>query len=139
MDTSPSYMKMCEKASEIKVYWKPDFGDFYISLAGGISSESQPITSELELGLPYMNQIKAVWLPRQDQLQEIISDQYTEPWDLAVEFANALMGDDSDYFNRFLSMEQLWLAYVMNQKFNKRWNGRDWVLLLPLGMNGSSA
>jgi hypothetical protein len=127
-------MKMCEKASEIRVYWKPDFGDFYVSMAGGISSESQPITSELELRLPYMNQIKAVWIPRQDQLQEIISDHYTTPWDLAVEFANTLMGDDSDYFDKFLSMEQLWLAYVMNRKFDKRWDGQDWALFSPLDM-----
>jgi hypothetical protein len=134
MDASPLYMKMCEKASEIMVYWKPDFGDFYVSMAGGILSECQPITSELELRLPYMNQIKALWIPRQDQLQEIISDHYTTPWDLAVEFANALMGGASDYFDKFLSMEQLWLAYVMKQKFNKRWDGKDWVLCLPLDM-----
>jgi hypothetical protein len=127
MDITYKYIEMCKKAEEIQNNWKPEFGDFYVSMAGGLTSESQTINSELELKMPYMIQIKAVWLARQDQLQMIINDQYAASWDLAVEFANALIGDKADYFEKFLSMEQLWLAYVMNQKFSKRWNGKDWL------------
>jgi len=127
MDTSSEYLKMCETASEITNTWHYTFGDFYVSLAGGISSEAQAIVSDLELHRSYMQQIKAVWLPRQDQLQALILDQYATPWDLVIEFANTLMSDKASYFDKFPSMEQIWFAYIMDKKFNKKWTGKDWL------------
>ena len=32
-----------------------------------------------------------------------------------------------NYLRQFTSMEQLWLAFVMKEKYNKTWNGKDWV------------
>jgi len=127
MDTSSEYIKMCEKATEIMNTWHYAFGDFYVSLVAGISSEAQAIVSDLELHRSYMQQIKAVWLPRQDQLQALIIDQYATPWDLVIEFANTLMSDEASYFDNFPSMEQIWCAYIMDKKFNKKWTGKDWL------------
>jgi len=31
-----------------------------------------------------------------------------------------------NYTAIFNSMEQLWLAFVMKEKFDKVWNGEDW-------------
>ena len=127
MDTSSDYLKMCEKATEITNHWHYEFGDFYVSLAADIASEAQTIVSDLELHSSYMHQIKAVWLPRQDQLQALILDQYATPWDLVIEFANTLMSDKTSYFEKFPSMEQIWIAYIMDKKFNKTWDGKNWV------------
>jgi hypothetical protein len=127
MDTSSDYIKMCERAEEIINNWLYEFGDFYVSMAAGITSETQTIVSDLELQRSYMNQIKAVWLPRQDQLQAFILDQYATPWDLLIEFVNALMSDKASYFDKFPSMEQIWIAYIMDKKFHKKWNGKDWL------------
>jgi hypothetical protein len=127
MDTSSEYITMCEKATEIMNKWHYKFGDFYVSLVAGIPSEAQTIVSDLELHSSYMHQIKAVWLPRQDQLQALILDQYATPWDLVIEFANTLMSDKASYFDRFPSMEQIWIAYIMDKKFNKKWTGTDWL------------
>jgi hypothetical protein len=127
MDTSSEYIKMCEKAEEIMHTWHYAFGDFFVSMTAGISSEPQTLVSDLELHASYMHQIKAVWLPRQDQLQALILDQYATPWDLVIEFANTLMSDKASYFDRFPSMEQIWLAYIMAKKFNKTWTGADWL------------
>jgi hypothetical protein len=127
MDTSSDYIKMCEQAAEIMNNWHYEFGDFYVSMSAGITSETLLIASDLELQKSYMDQITAVWLPRQDQLQAFILDQYATPWDLLIEFVNTLMSDKASYFEKFPSMEQIWIAYIMDKKFHKKWTGNDWL------------
>ena len=48
MDDSSSYIKMCESAKVIQKKWKPEFGDFFVSMSLGMASPCQPITSDLE-------------------------------------------------------------------------------------------
>jgi hypothetical protein len=127
MDKSSPYIKMCESAKVIQKKWKPDFGDFFVSMSLGLTSPCQPITSDLEKKVSYLKTIKAVWLPRQDQLQEMVTENYAMPWDLAVAFSNVLMGDNALYFDKFDSMEKLWLAFIMREKYKKKWNEGDWV------------
>ncbi|MCJ7669584.1 MAG: hypothetical protein MUO61_03590 [Dehalococcoidia bacterium] len=108
MDKSEINIKMCEKAGEIQSL-APNpkiiiFGgnDYYFHL-----DRDAPL----------------VWLPRQDQLQEIYGD-----YPKCVE-AIYMSEEACIPFNwcDFSSMEQLWLAYVMKDKYNKVWNGEDWV------------
>ncbi len=68
MDKSPSYIKMCESAKVIQTMWKPDFCDFFVSVSSGRTSLCLSLVSELEKKVSYLKSIKAVWLPRQDQL-----------------------------------------------------------------------
>ena len=70
-----------------------------------------------------------VWLPRQDQLQEMT-------WDFP--FAQAF--DDLERFSESVSFkivkqqslpklptwEQLWLAFAMKEKYDKVWDGTNW-------------
>jgi len=60
---------------------------------------------------------RAVWLPRQDQLQEMITREHGRfsLVELFHHFANK-------HFYEFRSMEQLWLAYVMCLEFKRKWN-----------------
>lgn len=76
--------------------------------------------------------VKGVWIPRQDQLQKILGkERFIGHW-------------DGEYFNpscfyiwfeqnhlycitNFTSMEQLWLAFVMMEKYKKIWDGEKWV------------
>lgn len=79
--------------------------------------------------------IDTIWLPQQDQLQEMVMPKW-----------KFVAGGDYDHplaellrkFTRFwgsfsmseaISMEQLWLAFVMAEKFNKQWDGERWVAL----------
>ncbi len=93
MDKSTPYIKMCESAKVMQKQWKPELGDFFVSMSLGLTSSCQPITSDLEKKLSYLKTIKAVWLPRQDQLQEMVIEKYATPWDLTIAFSNVLMGD----------------------------------------------
>jgi len=126
MDKSSAYIKMCESAKVIQKQWKPDFGDFFVSMSLGLTSACQPITSDLEKKVSYLKTIKAVWLPRQDQLQEMVIEKHATPWDLAIAFSNVLMGDNASYFDKFDSMEKLWLGFIMLGKYKKQWKEGEW-------------
>ena len=127
MDKSSNYIRMCENIEEIQEQWQPEFGDFYVSMSLGLTSPCQPIMSDLEKKVSYLKTIKAVWLPRQDQLQEMVIENYAMPWDLAIAFSNVLMGENASYFERFDSMEKLWLALIMLEKYKRKWNDGEWV------------
>jgi hypothetical protein len=90
-------------------------------------------TGEAAAGLEHEQWIpreQCIWLPRQDQLQEIVHAE----GQLAIVnvmselplFARSL-AFDGDW--RWISetWEQLWLAFVMSREYNKFWNGTDWV------------
>uniref|UniRef100_A0A6M3LP22 Uncharacterized protein n=1 Tax=viral metagenome TaxID=1070528 RepID=A0A6M3LP22_9ZZZZ len=127
MDTSETYIKMCTKAGELQATRVLEIGDYYAyrNKFGYlvIGSDSFPeTTKQIFIG-------GCIWLPRQDQLQEMIQNQYGQLGKLSpfgicqkiYKFAGAtLISQD------LMSMEQLWLAFVMKEKCNKIWNGTDW-------------
>jgi len=127
MDKSSAYIRMCESAKVVQEQWKPEFGDFYVSMSLGLTSPCQPIMSDLEKKVSYLKTIKAVWLSRQDQIQEMVIENYATPWDLAIAFSNVLMGDNASYFEKFDSMEKLWLAFIMLEKYKRKWEKGGWV------------
>jgi len=73
---------------------------------------------------------KKVWLPRQDQLQEILFSQKT----IKACFYRDIHGLSKDFYlfafqhPEFKSFEQLWLAFVMSEKYNKIFEGKDWII-----------
>ena len=136
MDTSETYIKMCD-CPEIqklspgdkellliiqrgKPYWDKKGNCFfrpYPEMPTWISGISQPI-----------------WLPRQDQIQEMLDPKpYPGMFLKFVKFLgwDGISWDSHNYPNWgniscFSSMEQLWLAFLMKEKFNKSWNGKEW-------------
>jgi len=115
MDTSETYIKMCN-CEEIQGQWKPNKIDFapYYSLA-------------IPMNIPRKSR---VWLPRQDQLQEMVGEEY--PIDLLYGFHRFYNTMGCDLYPHTIngaktSMEQLWLAFVMKEKYNKVWYGSDWI------------
>ncbi|MCP3680290.1 MAG: hypothetical protein GY782_08595 [Gammaproteobacteria bacterium] len=109
MDTSPEYIKMCEKAGEIQ-------------------KDKLEIISMKDF---YDIENKLVWLPRQDQLQDMIDHALEifksdlNQWSID----NALAIDDDNYIwiGYFDSLERALLAFIMHEKYNKKWNGEEWV------------
>ncbi len=105
MDTSKEYIKMCD-CEEIQNEWTRQAGDFY-------SINREDVSVYFGMDDSYM-----MWLPRQDQLQEMIkldtyewikkcwSEVQTEPLPL--------------------SMEKLMLEIVMWEKHSAMWTGSEW-------------
>ena len=121
MDTSETYIKMCDcpeiQGQRLAVEWEQ--GDWAL-LCGRADSRlvviSDP-TTKLFAG-------KAVWLPTQHQLQEMLDETPME----AVQ-GLAAFGIYFDFgYKTEDTFEQFWLRHVMFEKHNKRWNGEAWIL-----------
>lgn len=127
MDTSKEYILMCEKAAEVQELWEPKQNDF--AFCDGAYAVYH-VSSCIEVPIKALKKsTNYFWLPRQDQLQKILG---TALRDLVMVFAlnwmNYLDGYElSQEAKQFNSMEQLWLAFVMSEKYNKKWDGEAWV------------
>ena len=71
------------------------------------------------------------WLPRQDQLQKMLYRDWHQAFNGQYKFYRFCHGEYPSQpplvVSHFHTMEQLWLAFVMSEKFNKTWNGGEWV------------
>ena len=76
-----------------------------------------------------------IWLPRQDQLQGMINCSYhmdiTHKHQDGRTKADILIldGERTGHFYQVYgeSLEQLWLAFAMSRKFDKVWDGKEWI------------
>jgi len=133
MDKSPEYIKQCEKASpDYCPTWKWQQGDFAYSLYHrqvGVIEETGQYFRTKTLSVPLLGGVdydKIIPLPRQDQLQEMVSGKVFGEATSLVHWAYSWNDTIYQQF-QFTSMEQFWLAFVMKEKFGKVWNGTDWV------------
>lgn len=134
MDISKEYILMCKKAEKIQRVYFNDI-DFVVR---GQHEVGDYLTHETHTGSgvyipPYIFKLDMygnnrspdmhdVWLPRQDQLQDMLI--YSNSVAMIYHFNKYLGCMDGSIFK---SMEQLWLAFVMKDKFNKKWDGNGWV------------
>ena len=117
---------MCKKSKEIQQFnWGRD-GDF--SFFEGDDDVSEGIQVWLLADGWYPRKESFIWLPRQDQLQDMIVTLGMSSATFLQTMANKVWDSmqSCDYYLQFKSMEQLWLAFVMFDIWNKKWNGKDW-------------
>ena len=107
MDTSPEYINMCKKATELQEMWKPETGDFY-KLPGHFITCIVLKNSLIDMD--------AIWLPRVDQLIELSAMH----WSDIIDYCGL------EYSDYKLSFEIALLKIVMYKVFNKVWNNEDW-------------
>lgn len=154
MDVSKKYVEMCEKATEIQELWQYDDGDFYLhrftdnntddkskDLIGKDINMTLCISCNVKdsYGDQYISEYNPkgenIWLPRQDQLQDIVfegetfgSHTPTAMFKLLSDYLHRIKNPDCEYWHNFESMEQLWLSFVMKEKYSKTWGGKEWTL-----------
>lgn len=124
MDTSKEYILMCEKATEVQALCPEE-----------MSGHHRRIGDIHILGPIYYHRhvfmdgkaSAAIWLPRQDQLQEMVVDEKTTPIKLVSSIYGFVFCRPFACCRFFITMEQLWLAFVMKEKYGKVWNGEDWI------------
>jgi len=152
MDKTETYIKMSEKAEEIQELRKEEatIDDVCICSAcktrwGNCYEHTEYLSCNSELGgrpFPVVAikdvEHKSIWLPRQDQLQEMhrghlpdgmfnnLMDDCYGNWhiDKLREFYRQCIHEQKWIVP---SWEQLWLAFVMKEKYNKVWNGDEWI------------
>lgn len=119
MDTSPEYINMCRQARELQEMWEPEPGDFY-KLPGRFITCIVLKNSLIDMD--------AIWLPRIDQILQHISEipQWTHY--KGYELMYKVLDYYSNYFTRGKdSYEQSFVQILYSEKYNKSWNGEDWI------------
>ena len=132
MDTSKEYILQCEKAEEIQEI-REERGSFLAGRYGlyiRLGFDKRAKMAEHISNFDFDTKLKSyIWLPQQDQLQGILFSQET----VEACFYRDIHSLAKDFYlfafkhPEFTSMEQLWLAFVMKEKYHKTWNGKDWV------------
>ncbi len=124
MDTSEQYIKMCDypEIQGPKREGGVVHGDYIYSPSLG--------NADIFCGNPSYRygMMGEIWLPRQSQLQEMVELVVTGQTGYP-EVSAAVLDKLNNYqwHGFFKSMEQLWLAFVMKEKFSKTWDGDKWA------------
>jgi hypothetical protein len=135
MDTSEIYIKMCDCA-EIQDLRSDIGGDdekFFCPTDGDLVYDKDNDWSFIICGARHCNwsvgyyENADIWLPRQDQLQEMVDDTDDRKLSLIEKWTDQTYIDHWKPWGIFKSFEQLWLAFVMSEKFGLIWNGTEWV------------
>lgn len=125
MDKTKTYIKMSKQAEKIQALCPDDEHEWYAcSKCGEIYQEDGGAY------FSYCAHMSKIWLPRQDELQKILEDKkfLGDFWITGIlnDFSHWAWNGAVDHLcgtNLELpSMEQLWLAFVMWQKYGKIWS-----------------
>ena len=108
MDNSQEYIRMCN-CPEIQ-----DKAETFLPPSDHFEGVSCSLTGDFA----YFDDEDFIWLPRQDQLQEMVGKQ--APCGITQELIKVLPPICDTW-------EKFWLMYVMGKKFKKTWNGEAWV------------
>ena len=128
----PVYIKMCD-CEEIQGGWVLKLGDYvFDNVQSKVIFFSVCKESDKPVRDTYGS--RYIWLPRQDQLQEMVG-KFPEVFE---RFADTMGQNDFNYGLEEMgsydlwetpctSMEQLWLAFCMFEKYGKVWSGEEWL------------
>ncbi len=146
MDTSEQYIKMCEKAKELRAIHRPSkltttvyrLGEQMFSVEGHNIAEvkdlsnfggthyvwlpSQDELQEMVFGQPSSTQVQGLTIPHETEWQDTLPKLMMFAYNLNTEWNTVTFSSRVEYN----SMEQLWLAFVMKEKYAKVWNGEKW-------------
>jgi len=125
--TTKNYKKMCEKATEMQRAWRPEDMDFFCytksrEIGQACIDNKRRTQEEWTENLKYQ-----FWLPTQEQLQDIGSLMCNFPCQVLT-FLNGWIKENNVHLSEYKSMEELWLSYVMKERWNKKWTGDNWIL-----------
>ncbi len=128
MDKSKEYMKMT---------WQLDHEFWELFKSDNLTPQSCMNCHKFvtDIRLACCEEMKRISSPRQDQLQEMTEStfEYVHPdtnrpsvWSVLTVFWKWSL-EEYSHDSEITSMEQLWFAFVMKEKFNKTWNGSEWI------------
>ncbi len=115
MDLTKEYIKMCD-CEEIQKQWTPKYYDIVFNKGGNVGHYKKSSKNQ------------SIWLPRQDQLQEMVE---TNPVDRLNGWLEETFIPNKNHahilVSRYNTYEKNWLVFVMKEKHNKTWDGNKWI------------
>ena len=139
MDRTPQYIAMCEQATEVQGCWRQEYGDFIADPDHRIECwlPQSKGSGKMKCGFWVSRREKVIhlcrytWLPRLDQLIEMAQVRHRRYEAVTQDFFDwtkkPYAGRPKAPGRYFNSLEQLWIAFVMSQKFGKYWKGDRWA------------
>ena len=150
MDDSKQYFEMCGKAEEIQKGHKWQAWDYChceitkkVVVVSGYETDAGCYGHEIPSYLFEDRGIigtwvehggcggegKHIWLPTQAQLQEMVCKSVDDIMWMPTLFYWGAQDwyNVTEYVSKFQTAEQLWLGYVMHKKWQKVWDGNDWI------------
>ena len=137
MDTTEKYIKMSDN-KDIQSLWVPADGDFYVYFI--VDHDPQIFIRSARHGVDPVDSSHWIWLPRQDQCQDILTpnmtlgymvcglDAFFDPERYCADgVCDVCKWHGIRRRTIYDTMEQWWLAFMMFEKFSKEWNGLKWV------------
>jgi len=131
MDTSAEYIEMCTKSDSLQnILREWDDGDF-LAYHNEYGYEREADVAFICDSDPYYQRpdpkckVRPTWLPRQDQLQEIVIGRVFDSAQDLMRWAYSFLDTIYQQYP-YNSIEQFWLMFIMKEKFNKEWNGSEW-------------
>ena len=138
VDTLKEYINMCEMAVDVQDSYKPFLGDYVYCMDYNTETKRPSLIREVNGGslavlelVDYLDSAwhdEFTWLPRQDQLQAMVLPSKCNAYWLVNQLHYMCHNNNAYGLTGNPSMEQLWLAFVMFEKYNKTWNGQEWTL-----------
>ncbi|KKL44676.1 hypothetical protein LCGC14_2363290 [marine sediment metagenome] len=127
----PVYIQQCEKAVEVQNEREATIGNVYYDMIddraytlGATRKDGIRAFTPLQVSLE--NDSRYTWLPTQSQLQAMVEVRGgLGVWDLFKQFGD-WCGEWGGESGHFATGEQLWLGFLMHEKYQKRWAGEDW-------------
>lgn len=138
MDRSRAYIGMCGRAQEIQRLWAQSYGDFFVGENQRVTCwiRDHNHTTKIKSGFRVTTReniiriCRYVWLPRLDQLIEMAQIPGRRYESVTQDFFDWSKRSYADIApkpgNVFNSLEQLWLGFVMQQKFGRNWQRARW-------------
>lgn len=106
----------------------------YIGKGKPPKSDLREYNEQVDIGIDpatgnlyYVNGLTVFQLERQDELQEMVRGEFKNLETFVYFFWSWMARKQVEIIDGFNSMEQLWLAFVMNEKYKKVWNGDKWI------------
>lgn len=138
---SKEYIKMCEANEDIQILRKFQTGEWYynkkdksIELLGdfilvGYVSENTVTKGGYDYDEYKVDWNDFIYLPTQEQLQEMIRDNWICEADMLFAFKYWI---EKAMVKQIISiakytLTELWLAFIMKEKYNKIWANEKWV------------
>ena len=134
------FIKQCEQAKGIqceRILGRYEFGDLYYLESGFKHGGKFRFIGSYD-GYNTDKELveKSIWLPTQEQLQEMLHNYYQNnnsnakglEWGDSINeyMLNQLLNFEKDNREIVYDLNSLWLAFVMHELYNKVWTGEKW-------------
>ncbi len=138
MDKSRQYIQMCKTSKEIQIKWQQTPGDLFVNINNKVSFWTNQSSNSFKIknGFRIENENELIkiekffWLPNLDQLIETAQIKEKSYRDISFDFfewtKQEYSSDSKPADSIFESQEQLWIGYVMEKKFSKKWVNDTW-------------